>query len=343
MQTIAGTIALSDHTTIIDIAKRVGLSASTVSRALNDHPDIKEETKNLVRRTAQELHYTPNPMAQSLKNRRTMTIGVIAPEIKHDFFSSAISGIEEVAHQHGYTIIVCQSNESVEREIANVDVLIHYRVAGVIVSISQETKCGEHFQELLRKKIPLVFFDRVCDDVQASKVVIDDERSAFDAVTYLLRKGYTKIAHFAGPQDLRICSKRMQGYADALQQHGIPMAEEFVRHGGLDEQDGYRSMDALIRDGGMPEAIFAVNDPVAIGAYQRIKEAGLRIPDDIAILGFSNSTIASLVDPPLTSIEQPSFDMGSRSAEILLDTIDGRMIVPRTLVLETKLVVRKSA
>jgi DNA-binding LacI/PurR family transcriptional regulator len=343
MQTIAGTIALSDHTTIIDIAKRVGLSASTVSRALNDHPDIKEETKNLVRRTAQELHYTPNPMAQSLKNRRTMTIGVIAPEIKHDFFSSAISGIEEVAHQHGYTIIVCQSNESVEREIANVDVLIHYRVAGVIVSISQETKCGEHFQELLRKKIPLVFFDRVCDDVQASKVVIDDERSAFDAVTYLLHKGYTKIAHFAGPQDLRICSKRMQGYADALQQHGIPMAEEFVRHGGLDEQDGYRSMDALIRDGGMPEAIFAVNDPVAIGAYQRIKEAGLRIPDDIAILGFSNSTIASLVDPPLTSIEQPSFDMGSRSAEILLDTIDGRMIVPRTLVLETKLVVRKSA
>lgn len=343
MQTIAGTIALSDHTTIIDIAKRVGLSASTVSRALNDHPDIKEETKNLVRRTAQELHYTPNPMAQSLKSRRTMTIGVIAPEIKHDFFSSAISGIEEVAHQHGYTIIVCQSNESVEREIANVDVLIHYRVAGVVVSISQETKCGEHFQELLRKKIPLVFFDRVCDDVQASKVVIDDERSAFDAVTYLLRKGYTKIAHFAGPQDLRICSKRMQGYADALQQHGIPMAEEFVRHGGLDEQDGYRSMDALIRDGAMPEAIFAVNDPVAIGAYQRIKEAGLRIPDDIAILGFSNSTIASLVDPPLTSIEQPSFDMGSRSAEILLDIIDGRMTVPRTLVLETKLVVRKSA
>ncbi len=343
MQTIAGTIALSDHTTITDIAKRVGLSASTVSRALNDHPDIKEETKNLVRRTAQELHYTPNPMAQSLKSRRTMTIGVIAPEIKHDFFSSAISGIEEVAHQHGYTIIVCQSNESVEREIANVDVLIHYRVAGVVVSISQETKCGEHFQELLRKKIPLVFFDRVCDDVQASKVVIDDERSAFDAVTYLLHKGYTKIAHFAGPQDLRICSKRMQGYVDALLQHGIPMAEDFVRHGGLDEQDGYRSMDALIRDGAMPEAIFAVNDPVAIGAYQRIKEAGLRIPDDIAILGFSNSTIASLVDPPLTSIEQPSFDMGSRSAEILLDIIDGRMTVPRTLVLETKLVVRKSA
>jgi DNA-binding LacI/PurR family transcriptional regulator len=343
MQTIAGTIALSDHTTITDIAKRVGLSASTVSRALNDHPDIKEETKNLVRRTAQELHYTPNPMAQSLKSRRTMTIGVIAPEIKHDFFSSAISGIEEVAHQHGYTIIVCQSNESVEREIANVDVLIHYRVAGVIVSISQETKCGEHFQELLRKKIPLVFFDRVCDDVQASKVVIDDERSAFDAVTYLLRKGYTKIAHFAGPQDLRICSKRMQGYLDALRQHGIPTAMEFVRHGGLDEQDGYRSMDALIRDGAMPEAIFAVNDPVAIGAYQRIKEAGLRIPDDIAILGFSNSTIASLVDPPLTSIEQPSFDMGSRSAEILLDIIDGRTTVPRTLVLETKLVVRKSA
>jgi DNA-binding LacI/PurR family transcriptional regulator len=330
------------HATIIDIARRLGISPSTVSRALNDHPDIRRETKERVRKIARELRYSPNPIAQSLKTSRTTTIGVIVPEIKHDFFSSAISGIEEVAYHAGYTIIVCQSNESFEREVVNTNVLMHHRVAGVIVSISQNTKSGDHFQDLLRRKIPLVFFDRACEDVAASKVIVDDYRSAYDAVCYLIRRGYKRIAHLAGPKELGICCRRWKGYVDALKSAGFPFVPEHVRYGGLHEQDGYESMDSMLKETPLPDAVFAVNDPVAIGAFQRLREAGLRIPADIAIMGFSNNKITSLIDPPLTTVDQPSFEMGRKSAEILINIIENKESVPRTLVLDTRLIERES-
>jgi DNA-binding LacI/PurR family transcriptional regulator len=332
----------SKHATIIDIAEKLGISASTVSRALSDHPDINNETKKKVKKVAKELHYTPNPIAQSLKRNRTTTIGVIVPEIKHDFFSSAISGIEDVAYQSGYTIILCQSNESYEREIINANLLMNHRVAGIAVSISQDTKNGEHFNELLRRKIPLVFFDRVCEDVNASKVVIDDYKSAFDAVTYLIKRGYKRIAHFSGPKELWICKKRLSGYLDALEEARLSSPAKIIRYGGLHEQDGYKSMDSLLEEKTIPDAIFAVNDPVAIGAFQRIKEAGLKIPDNVAIMGFSNNKITSLVDPQLTTVDQPSFEMGKKSAQILIDSIEGRMLEPTTVVLDAKLIVRGS-
>jgi DNA-binding LacI/PurR family transcriptional regulator len=328
--------------TIIDIAKRLQISPSTVSRALSDHPDIKEETKELVRKVAKELHYSPNPIAQSLKSSRTTTIGVIVPEIKHDFFSSAISGIEEVAYQSGYRIILCQSNESFEREVVNTNLLMHHRVAGVIVSISQNTKSGEHFQDLLRRKIPLVFFDRVCEDVVASKVVIDDFKSAFEAVTYLVNRGYKKIAHFAGPRELDICKKRLSGYVEALKQAHLPVLDELIRYGGLHEQDGYNSLGAMLKTNQVPDAIFCINDPVAIGAYQQIKESGLKIPDDIALVGFSNNKITSLIDPQMTTVDQPSHEMGKRAAELLINAIEAKVSEPVTVVVDAKLIIRGS-
>jgi DNA-binding LacI/PurR family transcriptional regulator len=330
------------HATIVDIAGKLGISPSTVSRALNDHPDIRTTTKEQVRRVAKELRYSPNPIAQSLKSSRTTTIGVLVPEIKHDFFSSAISGIEEVAYQSGYTIILCQSNESYEREVVNAHVLMHHRVAGVIASISQNTKCGDHFQDLLKRKIPLVFFDRACEDVKASKVVIDDYQSAFDAVSMLIGKGYKRIAHLAGPRELGICQKRYHGYIDALTRAGIAVPEGFVLYGGMHEQDGYNSMEILLKGDIVPDAVFAVNDPVAIGAFQKIKEAGLKIPGDVAIVGFSNNKITSLVDPPLTTIDQPSFEMGRKAAELLVKAIEDRTLEPSTLVLKTELIIRGS-
>lgn len=341
-QTIAGTFAAMKHATIVDIAKTLGISPSTVSRALADHPDVKKETKEQVKRIAEELRYSPNPIAQSLKSSRTTTIGVIVPEIKHDFFSSAISGIEEIAYHAGYTIMVCQSNESYEREVVNTNALMHHRVAGVIVSISQNTKSGDHFQDLISRRIPVVFFDRVCDDVQASKVVIDDYKSAYEAVTHLIQRGYKNIAHFGGPKELGICVKRWRGYVDALKKNQIAFRSELVRYGGLHEQDGYNSMDTLLKEKMIPDAIFAVNDPVAIGAFQRIKEAGLRIPADVAIVGFSNNKITALVDPPITTVDQPSFEMGRRAAEILISTIEDKTAEPKTLVLDTNLVIRAS-
>ena len=332
------------HATIIDIAKKLKISASTVSRALNDHPDIKKETKDLVKNTAKKLNYFPNPIARSLKNKRSNVIGVIVPEIKHDFFSSAISGIEEVAYHSGYIILVCQSNESYEREVVNTNALMQQRVAGLIVSISQNTRNGNHFKSLINMGIPLVFFDRACGDISANKVVIDDTKSAFNAVTYLIEKGRKKIAHFSGPKVLKICEQRLKGYKNALRKANINIDSKLIRFGGLHEIDGYNAMDSLIKENIIPDSVFAVNDPVAIGAFQRIKEAGLKIPADIAIVGFSNNKITSLVEPSITTVDQPSFEMGKKSAEILIEMIENEAIRKhkKTITLETELIVRNS-
>lgn len=338
--------------TITDIAKKLKISPSTVSRALNGHPDIKNKTKSRVKKIAKELNYFPNSIARSLKNNRTNVIGVIVPEIEHDFFSSAISGIEEAAYHSGYTILVCQSNESYEREIINTNTLMNQRVAGIIVSISQSTVKGNHFKELIKRGIPLVFFDRVCNDIPANKIIIDDVKSAYAAVMHLIERGHKKIAHFSGPKTLEICKQRLKGYKDALRKSNLPLVKEFICYGGLHENDGYDLMDSLIRKKLIPDSIFAVNDPVAIGAFQRIKEEGLKIPDDIAIVGFSNNKITSLIDPPMTTINQPSFEMGKKSAEILIDVINKNNRQSRTspkkngkgktIILDAELIVRAS-
>jgi DNA-binding LacI/PurR family transcriptional regulator len=332
------------HITIIDIAKKLGISASTVSRALSDHPDIKTSTKNHIRKLAKELNYNPNPIAQSLKNSKTTIIGVIVPEIKHDFFAYAISGIEEVAYHSGYTIIVCQSNECFEREVLNTNALIHQRVAGIIASISQCTIDNKHFRHVLERGIPLVFFDRDIKGINTSKVLIDDAKSAFIAVNHLIDRGYRKIAHFAGPIALTICKCRLDGYTNALKKAGLPVVSELICYGGMDESDGYNSMDALLKKKIKLDAIFAVNDPVAIGAYQRIKEAGLKIPGDIGIVGFSNNKITNLVEPSLTTVDQPSFEMGKKAAEVLIELIQSKSktLKSRTIIIDTKLIVRDS-
>jgi LacI family transcriptional regulator len=333
------------HTTITDIARKLGISPSTVSRALSDHPDINTDTKKKIKKLAKEFNYKPNPIAQSLKNNKTTIIGVIVPEIKHDFFASAISGIEEVAYHAGYTIIVCQSNENFDREVINTNSLIQQRVAGVVASISQNTINSEHFQDVIDCGIPMVFFDRACENICASKVVIDDAKSAFDAVTYLINKGYKKIAHLAGPNVLEICRQRFKGYSEALKANGIRIQKDLICYGGLHENDGYNSMDQLLKKKITPDAIFAVNDPVAIGAFQRIKEAGLKIPGDIGIIGFSNNKITTLLDPPMTTVNQPSFEMGRKAAEILIKQIENnsKHFKPVTVTLDAELIIRGSA
>jgi LacI family transcriptional regulator len=329
------------HNTLKDIAKKLKISASTVSRALSNHPDISEETRIKVKTLANKLNYSPNPIAQSLKSNKTTTIGVIVPEIKHDFFSSAISGIEDIAYQSGYTILLSQSNESFEREVVNTNALMRHRVAGVIVSISQNTKNSDHLKLLLDRNIPLVFFDRACDDVEADKVVIDDEKSAYEAVIHLINRGYKKIAHLAGPKELGVCKKRLQGYIEAIK---FSTQEEFVLYGGMHEDDGFRLMDSLIVENNLPDAVFCVNDPVAMGAYQRIMEAGLQIPKEIGIVGFSNNKITNLVIPKITTVDQPSFEMGKKAAEILIDLIENpaKKNKPKTIILNTSLIVRSS-
>ncbi len=334
------------NTTIADIAKKLRISPSTVSRALNDYPDINEKTKIQVKDLAKKMNYWPNPIARSLKSNKTNVIGVIVPEIKHDFFSSAISGIEEVAYHSGYIILVCQSNESYEREVVNTRALMHQRVAGFIVSISQSTVNGEHFLSLIKRGIPLVFFDRALNDIPAYKVIIDDAKSSCTAVTHLITRGRKKIAHISGPKEIEICKQRLKGYKNALKKANLPVSKDLIRFaGGLHEIHGYNAMDALLKENIVPDAIFAVNDPVAIGAFQRIKEAGLKIPKDIAIVGFSNNKITNLIEPPMTTVNQPSFEMGKKAAELLIEMIkDGKSNnQERTVVLESELIIRSSS
>lgn len=330
--------------TIKNIASELKLSASTVSRALNDHPDIHIETKRRVNSLAKELGYRPNIIARNLKSSKSNQIGVIVPEIRHDFFANALSGIEEVAYQKGFTVILAQSNEDTKREEINLNSMYLHRVAGIIVSISQTTTNSAHFKRLMDKGVKMVFFDRVCNDLNASTVHINDMQSSYDVVKYLINKGYKKIIHFAGPQNLEICKNRKLGYEKALADSNVDY-DPIVIEGGMHESNGYSHVDRMIELGFENCAIFAVNDPVAIGALKRLKELGIKIPEQVGIVGFSNNPITEMISPQLTTVEQPAFEMGRKAAEILIKEIETGNLVnsPSDIKLETKLIIRESA
>lgn len=331
-------------TTIKDLAKALNLSPSTVSRALRDHPDINALTKKRVVALANELDYHPNSIAQSLQTQKTKTIGVIVPEIKQPFFASVINGIEEFAFAAGYTIIVCQSNEAYEREVLYTRSLVSLRVAGMLVSLAQTTQNFDHFAMLQQRNIPVVFFDRVSDKIEASKVVVDDYQGAFDVVDHLVKSGYRRIAHLAGPKNLSISKFRLKGYKDALKQGNLPFDSKLVVHGGLDNSDGIIGFQKLLNLNPIPDAVFAVNDPVATGVFVTMKEQGLKIPADVALAGFSNTYMTSLLDPPLTTVEQPTFEMGKTAVQLLMEQINNHDedFVPKFIRLKTHLIVRGS-
>jgi LacI family transcriptional regulator len=330
--------------TIKDIAQKLDISASKVSRALSNHPDISSETKARVKRIAQQLQYRPNIIAQSLKSKSTRTIGVLVPEIENHFFSAAISGIEEVAYQSGYNIMVCRSNEDYEREKLNLNAFLSNRVAGIIASISQNTIDGSHFQNVINSGVPLVFFDRVIESLDSCKVVINDRESAYNAVEYLIKTGYKKIGHLCGKEGINISVHRLKGFREAMVDHGLEISEDWIVRGGFHSEDGYDSMEKLLDLDETPEAIFAVNDPVAIGAIKKIREVGLSIPGDIAIIGFSDNPICEVITPNLTTVHQPSYQMGKKSAELILESIQRKEkpLSSKTITLETNLIVRDS-
>lgn len=331
--------------TIKDIAKNLHISPSTVSRALSDHPDISEETKTLVQLKARELNYNPNYAARNLKLKKSKTIGVLVPEIEHHFFSAVISGIEEVAYRSGYTIIVSRSNEDVEREKLNLNAFYANRVAGVIASIAQTTTDGSHFKRIIENHIPFVFFDRVIENIDTCKVIIDDKVSAYNAVKFLIDKGYKKIAHFAGSGELNISKYRLVGFKEAMIEAGLEIKDQWIIRGGLHESDGYRAFEKLLTLNSLPEAIFAVNDPVALGALKKIREAGLEVPKDVAIIGFSDNPICEMIVPALTTVRQPAYEMGKISAELILESIlnENKECANKIITLDTELIIRESA
>ena len=330
--------------TVKDIAKRLRLHYTTVSKALRDHPDISPATKHRVLSMAEELDYHPNSIAQSLKSQATSTLGVIVPSIRNDFFSAVISGIEEVAYGREFNTVVCQSNEITQREAIHLDTMISNRVAGVLVSVAQTTTSGAHFRALQRQGIPLVFFDRFCSDVEAGRVVVDDLGGAMKAVRHLVQAGYRRIAHAGGPGSTSVGKERRRGYINALQQSGLAVDQALITEGGMQEHDGIEACRQLLAQNPRPDAVFAVNDPVALGVYKEIRRCGLRIPDDIALVGFGDVTLSSYLDPPLTTVKQSPYEIGKVAARMLLGRIEepARRMTSEVEVIETELIVRGS-
>jgi len=330
--------------TVKDIAKRLRLHYTTVSKALRDHPDISPATKQRVATLAEELNYHPNSIAKSLKRQATSTLGVIVPSIKNDFFSAVISGVEEVAYGREFNTVVCQSNESTEREAIHLDTLISNRAAGVLVSVAQTTTSGTRFRALQRQGIPLVFFDRVCPDVEAGKVVVDDFGGALRAVRYLVESGYRRIAHAAERGNTSVGRERCRGYISALEQCGVAVDHDLIAYGGLEEKDGIAACRQFLARDPKPDAIFAVNDPVALGVYKEIRQRGLEIPGDVALVGFGDNTLSSYLDPPLTTVKQSPYEIGKVATRMLLRQIEdpAHRMASETEVIETELIVRKS-
>lgn len=330
--------------TIKDLARELKISPSTVSRALKDHPDISVETKLAVNELAKKWNYQPNAVALSLKQSRSNTIGVIIPEIVHFFFSSVISGIEDVAYDAGFNVIICQSNEKYDREVANTRTLLANRVDGILVSISKETTDFGHFYNVRDREVPIVFYDRVVPDFYADQVIIDDLDAAYRATKHLIENGRKKIAHFAGPQNLLIGQQRKNGYLNALKEARIEIDENLIIE--ADNFEKARLAVIKVLDGKKTiDGLFAVNDLTAIGAMQTLQKRGIKIPDEIAIVGFSDGRLSGITNPTLTSVDQHGYEMGTVATEMLLKRItSAKKDYPfETKVLNANLIVRESS
>lgn len=307
--------------TIKDIAKRLNIAVSTVSRALRDAPDVNMNTRKRVKALAEELNYQPNRLAVSLRQNQTHTIGVIVPNLDY-VLSTMVRGIDEVALEAGYTVMVCQSNESYGREIVNTKRLLDSLVDGFIISVSSETKSFEHFKKIQQRNIPMVVFDRVTPDLAAPSVALDNEAGGFIATEHLIKQGYKRIAILAGPKNLGISNKRMEGYLDALRRYKIKRDEDLVIHCDFNQEYAYHAAQGLLSMKRRPDAIFAISDRMVIGAMLAIKEKGLRMPQDIGLVGFNNEPVTSLLTPQISSVDMPAFEIGRAAAKLFIELIN---------------------
>ena len=323
--------------TLSDIAARLKVSKVTVSKALRDHPDIGAETKQRVRQLAEKLAYTPNTAARNLSSRRTHTIGLVVPKIAHFFFSSVIESVYDTAFENNYEIILTVSQEDATREIKHLKTLLSMRVDGLLISVSQQTQDTAIFELVKKKGVPLVFFDRVIEGLNCSTVTVDDREGTARLVEQAIAAGYTKIAHLAGFSHTNIGRERCAGFRAAMQKHGLPVREDWVVTGGFSEDYGYKALQQLHRANHLPEIIVAVTYPVALGVYAAAKDLGLKIPDDLDVVCFGDSTTNRFISPSLTCVSQPTEKLGRRAMEILLEEIKNPApSPPQKVVLQTE-------
>lgn len=331
--------------TLLELAKRLNLSPSTVSRALNDRHRISEETRKRVKALAAELEYMPNPSAKSLRESRTYTIGVILPEIARSFFSIAVSGMEDTLIEAGYNLIICQSHESADREKAVAGALLGSRVDGVLISLSAHTKDLIHLRQLLRKDISVVFFDRVSTELQASCIVVNDFEGSRVATTHLIEQGCKKIAHIAGPEGLSNSLDRLNGFREAMKMAGMEPEPHHIRHCRLSTGHAEKVAHELLSGDDPPDGIFAFNDRIGFEAIKAAKSLNLEIPKDLAMVGFGDMPLSLIVDPELSTVMQPAYQLGKLAAEMMLNELETKEEEREysTIVLPTELVVRASS
>ena len=328
---------------LIDIAERLNITKVSVSKALRDHPDISRETRELVKKTAAEMGYSPNLLARSLSSRKTNTLGAVVPKIAHSFFASAIDAIQEKATEKGYGIVLAVSNERADLERQHIERLLAMRVDGLLVSVSQEAPHLEVYEKITSMRVPLVFFDRRIDSLPFASVTVDDRGGARRAVESMIDKGYTRIAHIAGSLDTEIGRARLKGYEDALHARDLPVRDDWVIGGGFDEYHGYRACRRLLEQGAEPpDVIFAATFPVSLGVRAALKEIAPLQLDRIQILAFGVGSFEEFYLYPHYCVSQPTREMGREAVRILLDQIDaldaGDAIPDAEhLVLETKL------
>ncbi len=327
--------------TINDIAKALSVTPSTVSRALAGNTRVSVKTRNLVKEKAREMGYQPNVIAASLRKGKSDTIGMIVPRINRHFFSNVISGVEEILNPAGYNLVICQSGESQLKEEKAVETLLRNQVGGILLSLSLQTQTFDHLQEVIRRQIPLVQFDRIHAGISGSKVINDNYTGAYLATKHLIKAGFKRVAHFAGGRNLKAYQERYMGYVKAMSEAGYELDETLVMDNVITREAGYESLKRLLKKG-VADALFCAGDYSALGALEALKEMGINVPDEFGVVGFANEPFAELMYPTLSSVEQNGFEMGNKAAAAMIKCLEGSVVDEETIV-PVRLIVRQSS
>src|SRR5687768_11903763 len=330
--------------TIYDIADALNLSPATISRGLKENPAIRKDTRKKIIDKAKEMGYRQNFFASNLRRNRTNTIGVIVPRLNSSFMSTTIAGMEKVANQAGYNLIISQSMESIEKEIVNVKTLYNSRVDGLLVSLAYSTDDISHFEDLLEKGVPLIFFDRVFEHPQCTNIVIDNYKAGYEVTQHLIEQGCKRIVHITASLKRNVYADRLRGYKQALTDSGIPYDDKLVFINNLSDQAGVEVSRELLKMNPRPDGLFITNDVCAVSCMQELKLAGIKIPHDIAVAGFNNDALSKVIEPNLTTINYPGYEMGEIAASTLIRRLDQQNEANlNSIVLRHKLIVRASS
>lgn len=331
--------------TIYDLAKKLNISIATVSRALKDDPAVNRKTKKKIFDLAEELGYRTNNFARNLRNQHTSTIGVIIPRLNSYFMSTVVAGIERVVNNEGYNLIIIQSSESAAKEVISAKTMFNNRVDGLLVSLSYETTNLDHFEQFHKKNIPVIFFDRGEEQDKFTNILIDNRKAAYDATQHLLNQGCNKIVHITANLKRKVYADRLLGYQQALTNHHIPFSDEQVIISNLSQEAGFEAVATILQMKQRPDAIFVANDNCAVGCMLALKQSGINIPEDIAVVGFNNDPVSKVIEPNLTTINYPGYEMGEIAAYNLINQLKGTALntAANTILLRSELVIRSSS